>query len=90
MFVLRNNNEEVVPCVPIRIRKWNASKIINLHFVPFSYSTSQQMSRSETIRKITYAYITLQLFSRTSSLRTTECIEIKFSSKLLVNTPEYV
>ena len=77
MFALRNHNEEIVPCVPNK--KWNASEMINLRFVQFSYSTSQEMPWSETIRKMTYAYITLQLFSRTPSLQTTEYIEIKFS-----------
>ena len=73
MFALRNHNEEVVPRVP------NASEIINLRFVRFSYSTSQEMPWSETIRKMTCAYITLQLFFLTPSLQTTEYNEIKFS-----------
>ena len=54
---------------------WN----LYLRFVQISYSTSQQMSLSETVRKMTYSYITLQLFSRTCSFKTTECIEIKRS-----------
>ena len=48
------------------------------------------MSLSELVRKIKYAYMTLQLFSQTSLLQSSECIEIKFRSKMLVYTPEYV
>ena len=89
MFALRNNNQEVVPCVPNKRMK--CFRNYKPPFVRFSYSTSQQMSWSETIRKITYTYITLQFFFlELFLLQTTECIEIKFSPKMLLNSPEYV
>ena len=82
MFAQRNRNEEVVPRVP-----YTKNEILNLRIVQFSYSTSQQMSWSETVLKMTYAYRTLQLFSIASSSQTTECIEIKLSSEMLDITP---
>ena len=52
-----------------------------LPFCPISFSTSQQMSWSEAVRKMTYAYITVQSFSRTCSLQTMNVLKSHLARK---------